>query len=219
MKRTYTLYTLFILLLSFHIHAEELVLHTEPTYTNEHNNKYSFMLGLNPSMTKTNQLINAHFSYARNTKENMWWDYSFSIIKGNFDKFTTNNASATLESTATMNSTTNSSTQMLGGIGLLYRTEYTQSLIPVDSLYEMVGASLTYNVYKDTNSSKTFNGPGFIAKFSMLKKFADYLSFGGNIIYNLAVVKRGQDSDQETSSQRSLTLSHVTVGFDLSIFL
>jgi hypothetical protein len=170
-------------------------------------------------MTKTNQLMNAHFSYSRETAEKFWWDYSFSIIKGNFDKFTTNNASATGETNARMVESTNSSTQILGGIGLLYRTEYSQSLIPVDSLYEIVGASLTYNVYKDSNASKTFTGPGFIAKFSMLKKISDYLSFGGNIIYNLAVVKRGQDSDQETSSQRSLTLSHVTVGFDLSIFL
>lgn len=208
-----------VLLFTFNLKAEELVLHTEPKYINEYNNKYSMMLGLNPSMTKTNQLINLHFSYSRETEEKFWWDYNFSIIKGNFDKFTTNNASATKETNARMLENSNSSTQILGGIGLLYRTEYSQSLIPVDSLYEIVGASLTYNVYKDSNSTKSFTGPGFIAKFSMLKKFADYLSFGGNIIYNLAVVKRGQDSDQETSSQRSLTLSHVTVGFDLSIFL
>jgi hypothetical protein len=219
MKKIMNILTCFILLLSFETKAEELVFHSDPKYINEYNNKYSFMLGLNPSMTKTNQLMNAHFSYSRETAEKFWWDYSFSIIKGNFDKFTTNNASATGETNARMVESTNSSTQILGGIGLLYRTEYSQSLIPVDSLYEIVGASLTYNVYKDSNASKTFTGPGFIAKFSMLKKISDYLSFGGNIIYNLAVVKRGQDSDQETSSQRSLTLSHVTVGFDLSIFL
>jgi hypothetical protein len=51
-------------------------------------NRFSLLLGLNPSMTKTNQLKNIHFSYGKNKMENIWWDFNFTYIKGNFEKFT-----------------------------------------------------------------------------------------------------------------------------------
>lgn len=199
--------------------AEEFVLHADPKFIPDFKNRFSALVGINPSMTKTNQLKNVHLAYGKNKAENEWWDFNFTYTRGNFDKFTTNNPSATGTTNADLNSVSDSSNQIALGAGLLYETNYSQSLLPFNGMYELISASVTYNIFKDTQAGKTFTGPGLLAKFSVLKKFSDYLSIGGNFIYNLAVVKRSQDAYGETSSTRSLTLSHLTIGIDLSLYL
>jgi hypothetical protein len=214
-----SLIILFFIIMSNLSMAAEFVINEDPKFIPDFKNRFSLLLGLNPSMTKTNQLKNVHLSYGKNKLENIWWDFNFTYIKGNFDKFTKNNASATSATDAQMNETTDASSQISFGAGIMHETQYIQTLVPFTGMYELMSASATYNLYKDANSTKTFSGPGIIAKLSVLKKFSDYLSFGGNFIYNLAVVKRGQDTESESSSSRSLTLSNITFGIDLSLYL
>lgn len=200
------------------VYSAEFMLNTEPTFTPTFQNRFSLLLGLNPSMTKTNQLKNIHLAYGRNSEANRWWDFNFTMTKGYMNHMTTNNSSATTLSSSDFNADTDS-THLALGVGINYETKYIQTLVPFQGMYEVMGASITYNSFKDANALNSFTGPGLIAKYSVLKKLNDYVSFGGNFIYNLAVVKRSQQSDTENSSSRSLTLSYLTIGIDLSFFL
>jgi hypothetical protein len=190
----------------------------ESKFVPEFKNRFSFLIGGHPSMTKTSQLMNFHGAYSYNIESNTWWDFNFTMAKGHFNRFTTNNRSATNVTSTTLDENTQSSSQIGFGAGILYETNYIQNLVPFEKMYELISASLTYNYFKDTNVNETFTGPGIIAKLSILKRFSDFVSVGGNMIYNLAVVKRSTENN-ETSSEASLTLSHFTIGLDLSLYL
>ena len=134
-----------------------------------------------------------------------------------FHKFSSNNPTATGATDDDLAEQENSLTTF--GVGIGRETRYAQTLLPFDDIYELMAANITYNSYKEDFSGKSFSGPGLLAKFSVYKRFNDYFSAGAHFNYNLAVVKRSEEFDGETSSARSLTLGFLTVGFDLSFYL
>ena len=188
----------------------------DDTFNPTHENRFSFMLGVNPSLTKSGDMSNFTFSYARKM-ENFWLDSNVMMTKGMFNKFSANNPTATGATNAQLEEQENSLTTI--GIGVGRETRYAQTLLPFNDIYELMAANLTYNMYKEDFSGKSFSGPGILAKFSVYKKFNDYFSAGTHFNYNLAVVKRSKEIDTETNSQRSLTLGFLTIGFDLSFYL
>lgn len=210
-----TLSLLFIVLQT-NLQASELVVRSESTFNPTHANRFSFMAGLNPSLTKSGDMSNFTFSYGRQT-ENYWIDTNLAINKGLFKKFSANNPKATLASDAELDEQQNSLTTF--GVGIGRETRYSQSLLPIDDIYEMMSANLTYNSYKEDFSRYSFSGPGLLAKFSVYKRFNDYFSAGAHFNYNLAVVKRAQQVETESNSDRSLTIGFLTLGIDLSFYL
>lgn len=190
---------------------------SESTFEPTHSNRFSFMLGLNPNLTKTSDVTNFSLAYATK-REDFWWDANVSMTNGLFRELSANNATATGATNLQLEEQKNSLLTL--GLGVSRESNYSQTLMPYFSnLYEVMTADLTYNVYKEDFSGKSFTGPGLLAKFSLYKKFSDYFSAGGHFNYNLAVVKRAENFDGETSSARSLTIGFVTVGFDLSFYL
>lgn len=196
--------------------VDELVLKTDSSYYSNHENRFSFLAGVNPSVTKAQDITNFCFSYGKKLEE-FWIDSNFLITNGTFNKLTTNNLPATGLTSAQLQDT--KSTLMTFGAGFGRETRYIQTLLPFKDMYEYMAANLTYNIYKEKMTAQNFSGFGMIAKFSTYKRFADYWSLGAQFIYSIAPVKRAQNLATETGSDRSLTLSYLTVGFDLSIYL
>lgn len=198
------------------VQGEELVINSEAAFIPSYHNRFSFMLGLNPNIQKAADVTNFTFSFAKKM-EDYWLDTNLFYTSGLFSKLTTNNPSATTLSDEQLADT--KSTHLSIGVGIGRETRYGQTLLPISEIYELMAANLTYNIFKEPTSTKSFTGPGMMAKFSVYKKFSDYVSFGTQFTYNLAVVKRAQDFDTESSSASSLTLSYLTIGFDLSFYL
>lgn len=196
--------------------ASELIINSDSTFNPTHENRFSFLLGVNPSLSKSGDMSNFTFSYGKKT-ENYWIDSNLAMSKGLFKKFSANNQSATGATDAQLEEQQNSLTTI--GVGIGRETRYAQTLLPFDDIYELMAANVTYNSYKEDFSGKSFSGPGILAKFSVYKRFNDYFSAGAHFNYNLAVVKRAQEIDTETNSQRSLTLGFLTLGIDLSFYL
>ena len=196
--------------------AEELVLHDDTTFIPSHLNRFSFMAGVNSSLMKSQDLTNVAFSYGRKL-DDFWVDANAMMSNGLFHKFSENNPTATGATNEQLAEQKNSITTV--GIGFGRETRYAQTLLPFDDIYEYSAANITYNSYQEDFSGKTFTGPGFLAKFSLYKRFSDYFSAGAHFNYNLAVVERSQESDTETTSQRSLTLGFLTIGIDISFYL
>lgn len=216
MKKLNKILFIFILSLNSAMAAEELVINSESTFNPSHTNRFSLLVGVNPSITKAADVTNFTFSYGKKF-ETYWLDSNLLITNGMFNKITTNNPSATAQTSANLEGTKSTLTTI--GVGIGRESRYAQTLLPFKEIYELMAANVTYNLYKETTSGKSFTGPGMIAKFSLYKKFSDYFTAGTQFTYNLAVVKRAQDTDTETSSVRSLTMSYLTVGFDLSFYL
>lgn len=207
----------FCLLVSAEAHAvEEFVLHSEPAFNPTYQNRFSFLVGVNPSIQKAGDVTNFIFSFGKKM-DNYWFDSNLIITNGIFKKISTNNPSATGLTNDQLVDTKSYMTTI--GVGIGRESRYAQTLLPFKDIYELTAADLTYNIYKENTSGKSFTGPGMIAKFSVYKRFSDAFSAGTQLTYNLAVVKRSADNDTENSSTRSLTMSYLTVGFDLSFFL
>lgn len=215
MKTLATLIALFFSLSAFAANGE-LILNTESTFNPTHTNRFSFMLGVNPSLTKVSEMKSFTFSYGKKF-ESFWADANVMMSTGLFKKFSANNQPATGALDTQLEEQENSLTTI--GVGIGRETRYAQTLLPFNDLYELMAANLTYNIYKEDFSGKSFSGPGILAKFSLYKRFNEYFSAGAHFHYNLAVVKRSQELDTETSSARSLTLGFLTMGVDLSFYL
>ena len=198
------------------IQASELIINSESSFIPNYSNRFSFMAGVNPSNKKPNDMNSITFSYGRAFTD-YWIDTNFAINTGISKKFSTNNKDATGATDMELEELKNSLTTI--GIGIGRETRYSQNLLPFENMYELMAANLTYNSYKEKFSEKSFSGPGLLAKFAVYKRFSNYFSAGAHFNYNLAVVKRAQETKAESSSERSLTLGFMTVGFDFSIYL
>ena len=185
-------------------------------YAPSFNNRFSFMFGMNPNFVKPADVLNFAFAYS-NKVDTYWLDAHVSITNGIFRKITTNNPAATGTSGDTIDKKRDNLTTF--GFGFSKETRLSQDLFGSNSTYEISTAALTYNIFKEQTQSKSFTGPGVLAKFSLFKKANEYSSIGGLLSYHLAVVKRSKDYDNEPSSSTSLTLSHLTIGLDFSFFL
>ena len=195
---------------------EEFSVNSDSSFNPTYKNKFSFLVGINPSVQKASDIENFTFSYGKKN-EDYWIDTNIILTNGVFSKITTNNESATGVLGPDVNNTKSSLITIGAGIGR--ESRYIQSLLPFKDLYELMAADLTYNILNEKVSAKTFKGFGMLAKFSLYKKFSDYVSLGTQFTYNLSAVKRSSDNENEGSSARSLTLSYLTIGFDLSFFL
>lgn len=220
MKNTLSkkLFLIFLLAISssFALAQDENVLIRNEEFSPTHSNRYSFMLGLNPSLTNSADITNFTFSYGKKL-ENFWLDTNILITSGLFDELSANNFSATHATDAQLIDQKNKLTTI--GIGIGRESQYIGTIIPLDDIYEYSAANLTYTSYKEGFAGESFSGPGLLAKFVASKKINNYFSAGAHFNYNLAVVKRSAENDRETSSQRSLTIGYLTVGIDLSFFL
>jgi hypothetical protein len=185
-------------------------------FTPTFNNRFSFMLGANPNFVRPTDILNFAFAYA-NKFNNFWLDAHVSITNGVFRKLTTNNSAATGTSGQTLEDKRDNLTTF--GLGFSKESKLSQEFFNSNSTYEISTASLTYNIFKEQTQSKSFTGPGILTKFSLFKKTSESSSIGGLLAYHLAVVKRSKDYGTEPSSSSSLTLSHLTIGLDFSLFL
>ena len=218
MKKSLLLFSFLSIIFSLNSQAyEELIVKNDREYQPTFNNRYTFNLGLNPSLQKATDIRNFAFNYASKIQQNYWLDFNLVTSQGLFEKMTTNNPSATQLSDLLLVGATSNHT--IFGVGIAIETRYTQTLVPFADIYELIATNLTYNILQEPTSSKSFTGPGVLAKFSVYKRFSDYFSAGTQFTYNLAVVKRAEQFSNESSSAKSLTLSYLTVGFDLSFYL
>jgi hypothetical protein len=196
--------------------ASELTLNSETTFEPSHTNSFSIMAGVNSSLTKSADMSNIAFSYGKKL-EDYWFDSNLLITKGLFSKFSNNNPTATGATDEDL--ATQQNTLSTFGVGIGRETRYAQTLLPFNDIYELMAANITYNSYKEDFSGRTFTGPGILAKFAVYKKFNDYFSAGAHFNYNISVVKRTAANDEETNSQRSLTLGFLTIGLNISLYL
>jgi hypothetical protein len=202
---------------SLYSYAKEFEVNGEERYVSNYDNRFGFDLGINPSLLHAQDVKKFQFSFAKKI-EDQWLDLNVTYSSGALAKMGENNFTATnLDDTAFHQ--LNSTNYLAFGAGITLETEYAKNILPFKNIFETSTAAFTYNILKDNNLNSTFIGPGMMAKFALLNKFSNAISLGANFVYNLAVVKRSQNNDLETSSMRTLTLSHFTIGVDFNFYL
>lgn len=196
---------------------EDFNLQQQNPFVNTDKTRIGIFGGVHPNLTSNDRLLMLGISYARRYSS-FWLDTTVAHTYGAFRRFSSNNPSAT--GAASLDElASEKNTNLTFGLGLGYESQYTSDFFSIPHFYEFIAADLTYNIYKEKFSGKTFTGPGLIAKFSSYKKFGNAASIGMHLNYALAMVKRSQDNDSEDSSERSLTLGTFVLGLDMSFYL
>ncbi len=104
------------------------------------------------------------------------------------------------------------------GAGLSYRSSWIQELVGSEKMFTTTSAGLGWYSLEENFSGFTYSGPGLKTDFGIHRRASRSMHYGVRMSYNLASVKRAQETENERSSQRGLTLSWLTVGFDLSFY-
>ncbi|MCO4793309.1 MAG: hypothetical protein KC493_06350 [Bacteriovoracaceae bacterium] len=176
--------------------------------------KYSFLYHFNSDVKDIASISTFEFIYG--TKRDFGWlDFSIAKISGEFQELTENNPSLGSTSQEFLEE---SAGLLVLGVGLGFRTKYIRHLVAIDTLYETIAASLTYNQFDENFRSEKFAGPGIKADFGIHKRTSEAFHFGWKMSYNLAHVKKAKEFDTEGSAGRSLLLTWLSFGLDLTFY-
>lgn len=215
MKKTNLVILFFSLFLSLTLKAQDYRSRDKAQFN--YNNKFSLGYGINSSLLKASDLSAISASFARKSAHNFWYEVNFQNATGLFSKFSANNSMATGASDADLIDQKNSLMSLDLGIGL--ESSYTQEFLNLKNVFEYMSAGLGYYSYSEDYSGEKFTGPGIHAKFQVYKRMSEFFSAGLNFNYHLASVKRKAADDNESSSDRTLTLGFATIGIDFNIYL
>ncbi|RLA61371.1 MAG: hypothetical protein DRQ89_11405 [Epsilonproteobacteria bacterium] len=103
------------------------------------------------------------------------------------------------------------------GLGLGWRSDLIQSIIPWEHLFDTFNFYLTYNIFDELYSAKNFSGAGFRVDYLMKYRFTKTFHFGLKVAYALAWTTRDQEFENESRSDRRLNLGLMTMGLDIGL--
>lgn len=182
------------------------------TYSDK--NRTSFLYHVNNDINSITNITTLEFNYAH--KFELAWLELFAIrTTATFNEITDSNPNDFSGGEA-LDLTEES--LLAFGAGLSYRSSWIQELVNSDKMFTTTAASLGWYSLSENFSGFTYSGPGIKTDFGIHRRSSRSMHYGVRMSYNLASVKRAQETELERSSQRSLTLSWLTVGFDLSFY-
>lgn len=182
--------------------------------TDEDRNRTSFLFHLNNDLTDLTGIQSLEFLYAYRF-EYSWVEFFAVRTSGRFEELTDNNpgdGADSLELRETDESI------LAFGASLSYRGTWIQDLVNSDKMFTTTAAGIGYYSLTENSRVKSYSGPGLKADFGLHRRSSRSIHYGMKMSYHLANVKRSAEFEGETSSQRSLVLSWLTFGFDLSFY-
>jgi len=182
--------------------------------TYQDKNRTSFLFHVNNDITDITGIQSLEFIYGHRF-ELAWLELFALRTQGRFEEFTDNNSNEGADSTELRES--DDSVLAFGG-SISYRGSWIQELVDSDLMFTTTSAGLGWYTFNQNLRSKTYSGPGMKADFGLHRRSSRSLHYGLKMSYNLAHVKRAQEFEGETSSQRSQVLSWLSFGFDLSFY-
>ncbi|TNF01321.1 MAG: hypothetical protein EP326_04640 [Deltaproteobacteria bacterium] len=176
--------------------------------------RYSFLYHINADLKNAVDISTFEFIYGQK-RDFGWLEFSIAKISGEFQELTENNAALGGESQDLQEE---SDGVLVLGVGLGWRTKYVRHLVAMDTLYETISAQVTYNQFDENFRGESFSGPGIKADFGIHKRTSEAFHFGVRMSYNLAHVKKAQEFEGHSSPARSLLLTWLSLGLDLTFY-
>jgi hypothetical protein len=189
-------------------------LYTDNIYTVGDTSRTSLLYHFNHDLASSFDINGFEFIYAYN-KESTW--YEFSVMRSNvrFGDVAQNNTFLGADSDDLQNSNDN----ILNiNLGLSYRGSWVQNLIKSDRIFTTTAASIGYYILNENFLGQSFSGPGLKTDFGLHRRTGPKMHWGAKMSYHLAPVKRSANFEGESSVNRSLLLSWLTFGVDLSFY-
>lgn len=180
--------------------------------TNTDRARVSFIYHFNKDIADPTSLQSMEFIYAFQ-QNNYWYEFFGQRISARLEEF----SEAGANSIGTNEVQLKDSILSFGG-SLAMRGQWIQDLVNSKKMFTTTSAGIGYYSFSETSQVQTYNGPGLKLDFGFHRRSTPKFHYGAKMTYQIATVKREVAFEGETSSQRSLTLSWLTFGFDLSFY-
>lgn len=104
------------------------------------------------------------------------------------------------------------------GLGISYRFKLNLDFFKTKNIFNDVKVYGTYNTLTESFRSLDYTGYGLRATYALHHRFTKRLQYGFQLNYNLATVAREALTENESRSERSLTLTWLTLGVSVGLF-
>lgn len=182
--------------------------------TDTDRNRTSFLYHLNNDFTDLTGIQTLEFLYAYRFSHG-WIEFFALRTSGRFEEITDNNPG---DGGSSLDLRETDESILAFGASLSYRSTWIQDLVNSNKMFTTTAAGIGYYNLTENFRVKSYGGPGLKADFGLHRRSSRSIHYGVKMSYHLANVKRSAEFEGETSSQRSLVLSWLTFGFDLSFY-
>lgn len=104
------------------------------------------------------------------------------------------------------------------GLGLSLHGNITRHFTKSDKVFEIISASLGYYSLNEQFRNESFNGFGLKTDASIILRSSGNFSYGFKVSYQLANVVKKEGPAGQSRSQRSLLLTWLSAGIDVSLY-
>lgn len=192
-------------------------------YTGNDSNRFSIAGHISADYEHVNSNMGVDFTYMHRTKRynQIWWGFQLFHNRAFFDAIT-QNPKAKVGDSANADSQTprpNDAKEniLAGGLGVGYRFKLLLDFFPTEDMFESVDVFANYVTLDETFAKQKYQGYGLTTNYGIHKRTSTSFFYGGKLSYNLASVTR-EAIDSEKKRERSLTLSWLSVAFEMGFF-
>ncbi len=168
---------------------------------------------MRPLLTDLTAQMGYEVSYAHLVRD-MWIEAFANIINAKFR--TIGDPSQLTGDREEINETSESINSF--GLGFGYRSHYIQGLLDNKRLGELISAYLTYYSMSEAYTQTSYSGVGIRTDFGIFHRSSESTQLAMRLSYNLAPLTHAPEFEGQTHNERSLTLSWVSLGVDLSFY-
>ncbi len=187
---------------------------SEDYYTEQDQHRFSLLIHANQDPKGLTDILAFEAIYAHRLKA-VWLEFFIQQTKARFGEIA--QPTTALGTDPVKQQASQDTINMIGG-GIMHRSSWVQNLIDSDKVFTSTSANFSYSSLSDELLQKEFKGAGLKADFGLHRRSSRTMHYGIKMSYHLAKLKRPQEFETETSSQRTLLLTWLTFGFDLSFY-
>ena len=182
--------------------------------TENDGNRFSLLGHINKDFETIGDVMAGEVIYAK--RFDLAWIEVFGLMtKATLGEIAKNNPST---GSNTLDFRNSADTVRAFGAGVSYRNRWIQSIFNSDKVFSTTAASLGWYMLNNNERSEDYAGPGMKADFGIHRRGSRTTHYGFKMSYHLAHVKKEKEFDTESSTARSLLLTWLTFGFDLSFY-
>lgn len=171
-------------------------------------NRISLLYHGNTNLYEFAKISGLEFNYGSHFRD-YWLEFFYLRTQAEFNNIVHTVGGTTGESDDSLNTF---------GVGISMRGAWIQELVNSESIYTHSAANFGYYTLNQSSSNTSYSGPGFKADFGIHVRSSKTMHYGLRTTYHLAHVKREALFANESSSSRSLLLTWMTIGIDLSFY-
>lgn len=191
------------------------------SYTGEDDDRLSLAGHISTDYEHPTDILGVDVTYMRRNKRynRLWYGAQFFNHSTYFDAITRNHSgeSSPRSETAFQRPGSTKNTVTAAGLGVGYRFKFFFEFLQTEDWFEQVDVFVNYLSLNETFIDQTYKGYGLTANYGIHKRSSRSFFYGGKISYNAALVTR-EAMEQESRSERSLSLGWLSLALELGVF-